>query len=170
MANKKQPNQIRIATINKNKTFLNACIQEINDETFVLTNLVKAFSVNSSLFYNAVDLNYFEKNQIRPNKCIYKPNVKKISFDDAYKITLETYKQVENSKAQKQIIDASTTIKTSQPEMKVTLPTKGIQVVKKPLSEIKFTHLQSETDEDLIAELKRRGYQGTIEIKKQVTL
>jgi hypothetical protein len=32
------------------------------------------------------------------------------------------------------------------------------------------THLSNESDEDLIAELKRRGYSGTIEIKKQVTL
>lgn len=41
-----------------------------------------------------------------------------------------------------------------------------------PVMPIKTIHnyLQDETDEDLIAELKRRGYSGTIEIKKTVTI
>lgn len=160
-----RPPRIRATTVNKNKLFLNTCIKELNEGTFFITNLVDTFGVSASLFYNAVKLGYFTREKVATNKYIYRPSVKKFTFTQAYNVTLETYNDVSTSKSKPAPIETEET----KPEMKVIQTSQETETTQ-TLQPIKFTHLQSETDEDLIAELKRRGYQGTIEIKKQVTL
>ena len=177
MGTKEQP-KITSKTMNKNMLFLNTANKEIKQGTLKITALIETMGVDRSLFYMAFKMGYFTRHHITKNKFEYQPTVDVFSFEDVYKITLATNNQQadyrEKYKAeslQKKFTEMNNQpfVNTNNESKQISTKLSGTTIVES-LPPIKFTHLQSETDEDLIAELKRRGYQGTIEIKKQVTL
>lgn len=194
----KETSPIKQATINKNLLFLNMAIKEIQKDTLKITALIETMGVDRTLFYVAHRMGYFTRHHVTKNKYKYKPTVKRFTFYDALKITEEANGLVANCKNKDKETETQTPnpslptmadiieiqpnkilkesqmntqpfVNTNNDNAPVTTKLSGKPIVES-LPPIKFTHLQSETDEDLIAELKRRGYQGSIEIKKQVTL
>lgn len=177
MGTKERP-KITAKTMNKNTLFLNTAIKEIKNGSLKITALIETMGVDRSLFYIAFKLGYFTRHHITKNKFEYQPTVESFSYEDVYRITLETNNQQAEyrEKYKLEALQKKNTEMNNQPFVNtnyknnpVTTKLLGSPIVE-PLPPIKFTHLQSETDEDLIAELKRRGYEGTITIKKQVTL
>ena len=175
----------KAALISRNGKFLNALLKSIENGRLRVTELSEEYGVDKLLFSHACKLGYFEKENTTKNNNKYKPNVGKFYFEDIYKITeavkkarrkyqqhksyqLRVAKESEIAKDKLEKQEAMAQEKKDEAEkfLKETINRKPIP----DLPPIKFTHLQSETDEALIAELKRRGYQGSIEIKKQVTL
>jgi hypothetical protein len=176
--------KIKTATINKNKTFLNTVIKEIKQDTLKITALIEQFGVDRSLFYVAYKLGYFTRTHVTKNKYQYAPTVTKFGFEDVYKITLYANDQVAECKATTLTNEPPPLPASEQPtpikipntpsprpmEIYSKLKEAEKQGMQRLTNHIIATHLSNETDEDLIAELKRRGYSGTIEIKKTVTI
>jgi hypothetical protein len=178
--------KIKTATINKNKTFLNTVIKEIKQDTLKITALIEQFGVDRSLFYVAYKLGYFTRTHVTKNKYQYAPTVNKFSFEDVYKITFYANGQVAECKTQMpKVTNEPPPLPASEQPPPITITTtpspRPLEIYEKLkqaekqgmqrlTNHIIATHLSNETDEDLIAELKRRGYSGTIEIKKTVTI
>ena len=150
---------IRSETLEKNKLFLNACIEGIESDNFSVTNTVASFGVSSNLFYQAVLLGFFSRKRAGANKYKYIPTLKSFSDRQVEMITQHAYAMESKAKYKSPEKPIAEMIKKAEKQ--------GMQRL---TNHIIATHLSNETDEDLIAELKRRGYSGTIEIKKTVTI
>lgn len=156
------------STIEKNKAFLHACRDEINASRFVITTLISDYKVSSSLFYSAARLGYFDKYRTKKHTYKYTPMFTELTDEDVVKITMYTYSDVSESKGKTDAMNKlCDLLPVKKPEFIMKNQTEILPVM--PIKTF-HSHLQDESDEDLIAELKRRGYSGTIEIKKTVTI